>query len=161
MFWLKIQIFDNLIALTGSNPQLDFQKSLQLFFSSIFLQNSFWFMFLIHLCMLEKMVLNIWAPWWIWTQYSPLLILAVEQRCPMSRKAFICESVRLGKRASGKACVCESVRQQKRASAKACVCESVHHWKGVLGVAKRPRESHSAKPAARKPIFLEKGKNLG
>ena len=140
MFWLKIQIFDNLIALTGSNPQLDFQKSLQLFFSSIFLQNSFWFMFLIHLCMLEKMVLNIWAPWWIWTQYSPLLILAVEQRCPMSPKA----------------CICESERLRKRASVKACVCESVHHWKRALGVAKRPRESHSAKPRRQTAYFFRK-----
>ena len=144
MFWLKIQIFDNLIALTGSNPQLDFQKSLQLFFSSIFLQNSFWFMFLIHLCMLEKMVLNIWAPWWIWTQYSPLLILAVEQRCPMSRKA----------------CIWESVRLRKRASAKACVCESVHHRKRGFGVAKRPRESHSAKARRQTAYFLRKRRKL-
>ena len=57
--------------------------------------------------------------------------------------------------------VCESVHVRKRAHAKACVCESAHHRKRALGVAKRPRESHSAKPAARKPIFLEKGKNLG
>ena len=37
--------------------------------------------------------------------------IAMEQRCPMSTKA----------------CVFESVRQLKRAPAKASICESVHH----------------------------------
>ena len=62
----------------------------------------------------------------------------------------------LQKHASAKACVCESVRLRKRASAKACVCESEHHWKRALGVAKRPRESHSAKPRRQKAYFLRK-----
>ncbi len=52
-------------------------------------------------------------------QGFPHTIVAVDQRCPLSRKVCICESVHMWKHASLKASVCESMRPEKHAPLKA------------------------------------------
>ena len=51
---------------------------------------------------------------------------------------------------------CVAVQGRCRPDAEACDCEKLHHRKRVLGVAKRPRESHSAKPRRQNSYFLRK-----